>query len=711
MWNKVLLRAPWRLAVPALLCLLTCAAAAQTHESGENAMSIRMEGGALEQNTSEMVAALIDRGLLTMEPHTNDGAATPAQFISDKMHWPAAVVTDAMSLALCRQNGHACAVDNDHAIWRFQKTPMGHQATAQYKCGDPALPPWVLCLPKVKIEPYIAAKRVVANPATENIGVKVTRDLRGCQNYDENCKRSIARLNPDGVRDLGNGVATMMLPARALHIQLYGNEAAREQFDAARADVVDALRQQNGLTRASKDIRTTVPLKARQQSMRPPTGAPAPAAPARTPLELMDYDRGIGVLMPNKPIVIGVWDGYADANHCVFKRPTTSAIAFYDNAPMDPGVGLPPKGQCGEQREFGGPTFDHATFVSSLIVGRSTPPVVVGADPDALIWQLEYVGDRVNEDVVLKAMDAAQWPDNVKVINISQDFIAQGDASQSQLAKIIDPDEGYGKTFTFVAAAGNDGIDTRGPRGCFVIPACWSRVDVEKNGLISVVALDTEGGRLLPGSNRGLDFDVAAIGDTIGAVYGGGHAHGTGTSFAAPYVSALAAMLYERVEREKGKISPLRVKHRILFTSTFIDGLEDQVRFGRISFARAIDFKEDVLRLRPGSCAPPKCVLRGSANPSTSVTFAYALDESGKPVTDLPLFMRDIKRIQATKLPTGETRFWVVVRKKGALQRYSAVKFADTSMAFTGMPKLAMADILDYTACSFSKSCDGDLSQ
>ncbi|QNA88782.1 S8/S53 family peptidase [Massilia sp. Dwa41.01b] len=415
--------------------------------------------------------------------------------------------------------------------------------------------------------------------------------------------------------------------------------------------------------------------------------------------------------MPNKPLGVGVWDGYADKAHCVFKRGGQSAIVLYTPLPIDVSkMGkVPSSPTCGSLRNFLSDAFDHATFVSSLIVGKSTPPFVVGAAPDAVIWQVEHVGDNLNKDLFVTEADKIGMPD-VRVVNISQAYEAKEDGIKTQLAHVISPVEGYGHRVVFVAAAGNEGTDfNKQGVACRVIPACWSNEGEGANAVISVVALDAGGRRLLGSSNSGIQFDVAAVGDTTGAVFGGGYARYAGTSFAAPYVSALAALLFERVERDTAKIDARRIKHRILFTSTFIDGLESKMRFGRIDFARALDFSQDVLRLRPGTCPRGNCILRGDASPSTSVNISYALDEQGNTVNGLSLVMRDVKRLQATRLPNGEQRFWVVVRKNKVLKRYSAAMFSDTYISFTGLPKVAVADVEDYTACSFTKGCDGDL--
>jgi hypothetical protein len=141
----------------------------------------------------------------------------------------------------------------------------------------------------------------------------------------------------------------------------------------------------------------------------------------------------------------------------------------------------------------------------------------------------------------------------------------------------------------FVAAAGNDG-DNLGP-GCTTYPACWDYPNV-----ISVVALTLDSDSPKPygqpdnGSNYGPNLDVAAPGEAVmSAIRENRWARSSGTSQAAPVVSAAAALLYSKERR----MLPGEVKERLIVTSDLFDSLRGKVLGGRLNIRRALDLSVD----------------------------------------------------------------------------------------------------------------------
>jgi len=680
-------------------------AAAQPASGDVQRLNFHFEGGLLEQTTAAFLVSVLDQQLVPLAAHVNVSAENPAELAQTALKWPPGLINDDLSRALCLRNAHVCGVVDVRAVWRMQKKPADIQAEQTYPCGDANLPSFILCLPEIPVETYVTTKRVRANPELDNIPEKVVKGLRGCDEYSGVCKRLVEKLNAGGKAQVRDGVATMLLPTRAFQIGVVGDEAALRKIEQAQKEVVQELSEQNVLSTSSRDMRISQPPRLKLDSAGMENLGPV----ANTALRRMSHSTAGAIARPELgPVTVGVWDGYADPGHCLFQRAKGRGIIYYQAADADPSLGnRPDERPCGTDREFAGDAYDHASFVTSLIIGKNKS-LTIGANPDAAIWQLEYLGGNLlKPDPITKAELRPERPD-IHIINISQSFEKGPADVQSSLQKLLLDDDGSGQKYLFVAAAGNKGLHFSDKGPCNVIPACWSLHSPESNTIISVVALDAGGTKLLSTSNHGIAFDVAAIGETAGAVYGHAVARGSGTSFATPYVSALASLLYERVDRSTLRINPLRVKQRILFTSTFISGLESSVRFGRIDFARALAFSTDVLQLRPSACLKGKCTLKGNAHPDTTVVLESAYDERGQPVANISYRMKEIKRLQAAPLPNGEVRFWVVARKDKVLRRYSGAKIPSV-MSFDSQPKIAIEDVVDYTSCSFNKNCDGDL--
>src|SRR5262249_13684272 len=107
------------------------------------------------------------------------------------------------------------------------------------------------------------------------------------------------------------------------------------------------------------------------------------------------------------------------------------------------------------------------------------------------------------------------------------------------------------KKVLLIAAAGN-----AGPRS----PPLWPAADPN---VIAVTATDSED-RLYPMANRGAHVAIAAPGvDILIAVPGGQYGMKSGTSFAAAYVSGIAALMLER----KQEMTPDALKKALLATA------------------------------------------------------------------------------------------------------------------------------------------------
>ncbi|CUW31472.1 MULTISPECIES: type VII secretion-associated serine protease mycosin [Streptomyces] len=199
---------------------------------------------------------------------------------------------------------------------------------------------------------------------------------------------------------------------------------------------------------------------------------------------------------------------------------------------------LPPKNRKGEKIDRGNKwgttdTVGHGTRVAGIIAARPVKGTgFVGLAPDATIIPIKQnnaEGDGTAEtlaDAIKYAVQAG-----ADVINISQDTAEPLDPKDSTLKNAID--YALGRKVVVVASAGNDGL---GGNVKETYPAAYE-------GVLAVAASDRNNERAAF-SQSGDFVGVAAPGvDMISTVPGNGHCSDNGTSFSAPYVAGVAALL------------------------------------------------------------------------------------------------------------------------------------------------------------------------
>jgi hypothetical protein len=172
----------------------------------------------------------------------------------------------------------------------------------------------------------------------------------------------------------------------------------------------------------------------------------------------------------------------------------------------------------------------HGTAVAGIIRAHG---LVQGAAPGAEILAVrafratgEIGGPTTTTHILISAVDWAVRS-GARILNMS--FIGAHDPALQQILSAAN-----GKGVTVVAAAGNGG-----PTAPPVYPAAYPEV-------IAVTAVDERDQRYQH-ANRGSYIALAAPGvDILAPIEHGGYAYVSGTSFAAAYVSAIAALLLER---------------------------------------------------------------------------------------------------------------------------------------------------------------------
>ncbi|MDT0456291.1 type VII secretion-associated serine protease mycosin [Streptomyces sp. DSM 41527] len=180
-------------------------------------------------------------------------------------------------------------------------------------------------------------------------------------------------------------------------------------------------------------------------------------------------------------------------------------------------------------------TYDpvgHGTKVAGIIAARPRAGTgFVGLAPEATVIPLRQNDEKGTGNVgTLTAAIEAAVAAGADIINISQDT-TQPVPADSRLAQAVR--EARRKNIVVVASAGNDGVDGRLKK---TYPASYP-------GVLAVASSDRNNERAAF-SQRGDFIGVAAPGvDMVSTVPKGGQCVDNGTSFSAPYVAGIAALL------------------------------------------------------------------------------------------------------------------------------------------------------------------------
>lgn len=266
-------------------------------------------------------------------------------------------------------------------------------------------------------------------------------------------------------------------------------------------------------------------------------------------------------------IRIAVLDGPVDLSHPCFAGAALREIA-----------GTVPADGCGER------ALAHGTHVASIIFGQPGTPVT-GLAPRCSGLILPIFRAAANGGLACSQLDLARAiltaaENGAHVINVSGGQMARASDIEPVLAGAIETC--LRRDILIVAAAGNDGCD------CLHMPAAAP-------GVLAVGAMDGEG-RPLDASNWGEAYrrqGILAPGvDRLGAAVGGGTTLKTGTSFAAPFVSAAVGLLLSRQLARDRRPSPHAVRAAILATAQActLAGPDGEARClaGRIDLASAV---------------------------------------------------------------------------------------------------------------------------
>ena len=206
-----------------------------------------------------------------------------------------------------------------------------------------------------------------------------------------------------------------------------------------------------------------------------------------------------------------------------------------------------------EDEEMQGSMADHGTCVASIIFGQHGSPVE-GIAPLCRGMFIPIYSERRRK---LSQLDLSRAitlavEEGAHVINVSGGQLTQLGEAEDLLEKAVELC--CDRNVLLVAAAGNDGCP------CLHIPAAVPTA-------LAVGAMDGQG-RPLTFSNWGKAYQsqgILAPGDNIaGAAFGGAVTQKSGTSFATPVVSGVAALLLSLQLKRGGRPDPHAVRAAIL---------------------------------------------------------------------------------------------------------------------------------------------------
>jgi type VII secretion-associated serine protease mycosin len=250
----------------------------------------------------------------------------------------------------------------------------------------------------------------------------------------------------------------------------------------------------------------------------------------------------------------------------------------------------------------------HGTTVAGLIAGRGDDDEgVLGLAPGAKILPVRVLDAENRYDDARVVAHAVRWSvdHGAEVVNLS----LGGSVTSPELADALD--YAFEKDVVVVACTGNDSPMTN---------AVW--YPAREPGVIAVTGLDhTDGETLWSGALTGPETVLAAPGADLVGASPGGYQTVEGTSFAAPLVSATAALIRSRWPQ----MSAANVINRLISSADDL-GPPDRdptYGFGMVDPVRALTADIPVVSTNPLDNTPPPGKARfGKANTASTAPTA-----------------------------------------------------------------------------------------
>lgn len=390
------------------------------------------------------------------------------------------------------------------------------------------------------------------------------------------------------------------------------------------------------------------------------------------------------------PVGVLVMDQWVDDTHCALVRtpgmaPPSRAVDIRNLATRS----IQSRANCNEESDAS-IAGDHGTHVTGIIAARTADGALWGVNPFAQVYTREInpsESTTSGEHIATELADALT-ANQIVAVNLSWGWVRTELRAPDLIEQAIE-----GAPYVlFVAAAGNDG--QRMDHICDYRAACY-----ELPNVISVAALTSDATDpklwLDPdrsqGTNYGKFIDVAAPGqDIFSTISGGRFGLMSGTSQAAPQVTALASLLFAK---HQGRLDPKQVKDRLIYCSEITPSLINKLRGGRVNADCTLD--DEFARVITSSPGQP---VHGKAQDGQ---LKFSRDGA-----DIRFETRQVKGIQTTDGGRFTVFYQIGSGPAARMQKETDLRLSDLSQAITfGNPdsskpdfQIGIKDILHYAA-------------
>lgn len=328
-------------------------------------------------------------------------------------------------------------------------------------------------------------------------------------------------------------------------------------------------------------------------------------------LRAIHHPFGFGRPLPDlydESVTIGIIDRSITARHCDWPE---VRLASGDDLPEE-------QGECGAVANDIPDSRDHPMLIGGIIVTKRGANGVVGINPhaDLVFMPLEFDGPAREMQSLIRTLQSRETF-VTEIINLSNGVDRNEVIGSTEILKAAI--DGLQGTTLVVTTAGNENTDLSS--NCKILPACMN----DLQNVITVVGLNRNESKpkiwrsQLGGSNTHPDFDIGAVAEGVySTVSRNRYGRDSGTSFAAPQVSAAASLVLATskqvysAELRGRRILPKFVKDRLIYTADIEPALSGRMRSGRLNVARAIDVAHDQYVLFENSLPNGQTIVTGT---------------------------------------------------------------------------------------------------